>query len=53
MPHKLVVITIVKPTDATLIDVAGKEELPYSQFLKKLWVYWKANKLTHTEKVKS
>lgn len=43
--------TIITPTDTPFSVIVGKDRLPYSQVLKKLWAYWKANKLNAVEPI--
>lgn len=52
MPFKGGKQPYIQPTNTTLTDILGKEKLPYSQVLKRLWAFWKMNKLNTVEAVK-
>jgi hypothetical protein len=49
--RKLNCRVLIKPTADTLISIAGDKEMLYSDFLKIIWKYWKANKLFRVEKL--
>jgi len=52
MPRKLNCKVLIKPTHVSLVEIVKSEnEIAYSEFLKKLWVYWKANKLCRVVKL--
>lgn len=51
MPFKGGKQPYIQPTNTTLTDILGKEKLPYSQVLKRLWAFWKQNKLNTVEAV--
>lgn len=51
MPRKLNCIVWVQPNDTPLSKIVGSKEMKYSEFLKRIWEYWKANKLCRIEKL--
>jgi hypothetical protein len=49
--HKLIVRQMIRPNGTIQMITGSMEPLPYSEFLKKLWEYFKSNGLNYTEKV--
>ena len=47
--RRLNAITWITPNDSTIKEIVGEKEIAYSEFLKALWKYWKANKLYRIE----
>lgn len=49
--HRVVMQSVIVPTEDSIISIVGDDPIPYPQFLRKIWIYWKENKLVTTERV--